>query len=263
MSSTANTYDPNEAYRKTQSQIYRLQETILDSSKEAKKKYPKDIDNKPESSNTGLLEVNSFPVLQDNDKRYKSKPRVVQWLTYYEGPSESTGKSLPFPYDVVQRTQPFLPPFLPALPATFINKIISIRVPCEEIDKLLQNKSSRLENLELWGSDIYTDDSDPLLMLLHMGVFHGDPKNVKRTPANLKAPDFVVGSFEESKNKKYDVITDLLMLDTLESYHGCNRYGVTSRDWAEKTPHDGLSCGVYKLEFRVRDETIDSERWYK
>jgi hypothetical protein len=126
----------------------------------------------------------------------------------------------------------------------------------------------------LWGTGIYTDDSDPLAAAMHSGfiasvyppgvdeallekVIHEQNSQIEGSPAPEK-PQPV----DENK----DLHITLVVLPQLEQYCETARFGVKSRSWPDapaepnpsspsaspadnKTPHDGVSFMVLKTEF--------------
>lgn len=65
-------------------------------------------------------------------------------------------------------------PMIPPLPQEYINSIIEVKIPFRYIVEFKQDYSNELVSRELWGgaSGVYTDDSDILQVLLHMGFFN-------------------------------------------------------------------------------------------
>ena len=121
----------------------------------------------------------------------------------------------------------------------------------------------------LWGSGIYTDDSDPLAAAMHSGfitsvhpagideallerVIEEQNPRIEGSTAPEKPKDI-----EEGK----DLHITLVVLPQLEQYADSVRFGIKSRTWPEesstqpegtsanKTPHDGVSFMVLKVEF--------------
>ena len=113
----------------------------------------------------------------------------------------------------------------------------------------------------LWGSGIYTDDSDPVAAAMHSGFI---------TSAHLN--DGVSDKWIEGQNPKIeglaapekpipvpegkDLQITLVVLPQLESYTDSVRFGIKSRSWppsvedkARSTPHDGVSFMILKTEF--------------
>ncbi|KAG0670882.1 hypothetical protein C6P45_001647 [Maudiozyma exigua] len=294
---TRPTTDPNETYRKTQSQIYSLQETILDSTRKAnlttqvnipenKKKVP--IEAYPDPKLKGDLQLpimDSLPILNYTANKYKKEPELIGEIEYVsektgkfikygedgslENSNEGSGDSniivpaveLPYPYNFEQYYTPNC--FLPSFNTENINTLVKIKIDASEINKFLAGDSKRLENRELWGTDIYTDDSDPLLALKHVGFFEtkteGQPR--KRTPGNIHNQDNVIdGEFVSSES---GLEVTVLLLDYLQSYFGLNRYGIVARSWLDSVPHDGLSFGIYEIKIINLKEEVNISSWNK
>lgn len=75
--------------------------------------------------------------------------------------------------------------------------------------------SKLIDQRALWGTDVYTDDSDLLAVLKHLGY---------------------------SFSKHNDVCVKILLLPPLKQYKGCLRNDISSRNWTTK--HDGISYMV-------------------
>ncbi|KIY00300.1 uncharacterized protein Z520_03985 [Fonsecaea multimorphosa CBS 102226] len=129
----------------------------------------------------------------------------------------------------------------------------------------LQQKERNLIGCEqyLWGSGIYTDDSDPVAAAMHSGFIQS--AHIEDTLLNrlideqnpriegLPAPDKPV-PVPEGK----DLHITLVVLPQLESYADSVRFGIKSRSWPEpsaetlaehQAPHDGVSFMVLKTQF--------------
>ncbi len=152
------------------------------------------------------------------------------------------------------------PNLLPAFTgAAKLNCTYTVRVP-----KLyLQQRERRLicKEAYLWGTGIYTDDSDVVAAAMHSGFI----KSVAPETADQVLLDRVVNEqnakieglanvpekpFEPEAGR--DAIIQLLVLPTLEHYAGSSRFGVCSRTWPEsgtKTQHDGVSFAILKVDF--------------
>lgn len=269
--------DPNEAYRQTQSQIYRLQETILNSSRnrpssEGRKEQGEDHAEKQEyghykteENQSSVLKKHSFidrsvtvdsnPALNYVDVNYSSQRRHLGTLYYH---LQGTGsfdensletEELSFPYDSISTSVP--PPFLPLFTNNEINCLLTIKLSYEDIQTALGTTTvnHRVQNNEVWGTEIYTDDSDILLVLRHCGVIPS-ANSKTRTPANISNCDQVSGVFPPG-NAPYDLSVDILLLPPLQKYTSTERHGIHSREW--DTWHDGLSFGVYSVVVTPRD----------
>ncbi|QLL33281.1 hypothetical protein HG536_0E01920 [Torulaspora globosa] len=273
-------YDLNEEYRRTQSQIYGLQETILNSAKNAsgsgKLKSAADTlrqrFNEPEHTSVGCDKV-----LQCVKNKYGPAPsRVLATLEYH--PYHSGGplrKELPaVPAEIQSSFSLAMPrPFLPGFSEEHINQLVTIQVSYEDLrDSYRGTDSPRAQNNEIWGCNIYTDDSDPLLVLRHCGLSISDYNGAHRTPANAENSDNVQGTVPP-EGTPFDLEVDILLLPTLQSYPGVKQFGVTSRAWGidTPTPHDGLSYGIYAIRITSRDtstrnidpqhQRVDTSHW--
>lgn len=121
----------------------------------------------------------------------------------------------------------------------------------------------------LWGSGIYTDDSDPLAAAMHSGFITsvhpaGIDEALLERVIEEQNPK-IEGSPAPEKPKKVeegkDLHITLVVLPQLEHYTDSVRFGIKSRPWpdepsmpsdgasANKTPHDGVSFMVLKAEF--------------
>ena len=140
-----------------------------------------------------------------------------------------------------------------------VNCTYTVRVP-----KLwLQERERRLicKEAYLWGSGIYSDDSDVVAAAMHSGFIRAvAPETVdqvlldrvvKEQNAKIEGLVNVPEKPIEPEAGKDAVIT-LLVLPTLERYAGSSRFGICSRTWPEpgtKTEHDGVSFAVLKVEY--------------
>ena len=113
----------------------------------------------------------------------------------------------------------------------------------------------------LWGSGIYTDDSDPVAAAIHSGFIKGAwddgvaadllEEIIKEQNPTIDVADNVPSSPEIPPTDK-DLHITMLVLPRLEKYGSSVRYGQKSRTWPEKehdAPHDGVSFMVLKCEW--------------
>lgn len=94
-----------------------------------------------------------------------------------------------------------------------------------------------LRRRKVWGTDIYTDDSDTLAMALHSGWLR------------LSAAENASKAEDE---KTQTLLVKLLVAPPLIRYQGSTRQGIRSRSWGNS--HDSVSLmviGINKLETRV------------
>ncbi|KAK9460766.1 histone deacetylation protein Rxt3-domain-containing protein, partial [Lipomyces oligophaga] len=125
-------------------------------------------------------------------------------------------------------------PFLPRLP-TKINSTIQIRIPRQF---LLRHANPHIGRREVWGTDIYTDDSDIVAALYHTGYL-----------AKLFEPDV------DDVVTKGDCLATIRLLPLLERYQGSCRNGMNSRSWI--IPHDGISYSIEGVEFVEKGKAQD------
>jgi hypothetical protein len=85
---------------------------------------------------------------------------------------------------------------------------------------------------KIWGSMVYTDDSDPLLAAVHTGALQLYPTSIVPT--------------KTSSEKPLRLKMSLRVLPKLINYQGTPRSGVDSRSWGNS--HDGVSLYVEKVE---------------
>lgn len=128
----------------------------------------------------------------------------------------------------------------------------------------LQDRERRLicSTRNLWGTGIYTDDSDPLAAAMHMGWIkpsfntNVDETLLKRIVHNQNPKVDVAKEFKAPAQpielpKGRDLKITLVVMPQLERYEETSRFGVQSRAWpesSEHTPHDGISYSILKVE---------------
>jgi hypothetical protein len=116
----------------------------------------------------------------------------------------------------------------------------------------------------LWGTDVYTDDSDVLAAAIHSGWLQGafaedigelglsillgdsctlPPIDEEITERPVSGPSIVPEGME--------LHVTILILPTLERYASSIRYGVKSREWGgeKKGGHDGLSFMILSVKW--------------
>lgn len=111
----------------------------------------------------------------------------------------------------------------------------------------------------LWGTEIYTDDSDVIAAAVHSGWLKGDFGDFNDDLQGLgdHAPeqegDEEVMFLSERPLKPvtvpdvHDAHITLLVLPPLEAYVGSNQNHIWSREWKQK--HDGMSYMIHSIEF--------------
>jgi Histone deacetylation protein Rxt3 len=124
----------------------------------------------------------------------------------------------------------------------------------------------------LWGSGIYSDDSDPVAAAIHSGFVKGAwsewvdtallEQVIKEQNPNIDVKENVPGSPIEPLDGK-DLHITLLVLPQLEKYVESVRYGMKSRTWPEEAkdaPHDGVSFMVLNCEWVDEGSARGQER---
>ncbi|KAI3406747.2 hypothetical protein KGF56_000352 [Candida oxycetoniae] len=172
-------------------------------------------------------------------------------------------------------------PCIPPLPLEYINSIIEVIIPFRHIIEFKQDFRNEIvsKERELWGgtSGIYTDDSDILHVLLHMGLFNDSVDlsqwNKTWTREDIIKPRYVMHSdnddgstSEEAKEKEQvdddvygDLSVEILLLPPLPQYIGYFQNGINARSWnvakhndAKQQEHSGLSYVVYNIRWLRR-----------
>jgi hypothetical protein len=114
---------------------------------------------------------------------------------------------------------------------------------------------------QLWGTEVYTDDSDVVAAAVHSGWIKGDfgdfnqdlEQIVGNTPVREgdgDGPPLELKTRPERPVKVpegYDAHITLLILPPLESYTATNQHHVWSREWKKK--HDGMSYMIHSIKF--------------
>jgi phosphoribosyl-ATP pyrophosphohydrolase len=122
----------------------------------------------------------------------------------------------------------------------------------------------------LWGSGIYTDDSDPVAAAMHSGFIKSvNPPGIDEALLERLIEEqtpIIDGSLAPDKpqliEEGRDLHITLVVLPQLECYVDSVRFGLKSRRWPsvedatnssssnmDRTPHDGVSFMVLKAEF--------------
>ncbi|KIV98205.1 hypothetical protein, variant [Exophiala mesophila] len=139
----------------------------------------------------------------------------------------------------------------------------------------LKERERRLIGAEryLWGSGIYTDDSDPIAAAMHSGFITAVPPSgvdevlldqiIREQNSKIEGGSAPEKPAPVPENK--DLHITLVVLPALERYAESARFGIKSRSWPDescgsetKTPHDGVSFMVLKTEFL--EDGIESQR---
>ncbi|KAF1804086.1 histone deacetylation protein Rxt3-domain-containing protein [Mucor lusitanicus] len=141
-----------------------------------------------------------------------------------------------------------------------VNGLMEIRVPA----RFLTFENVKVKKRALWGTDIYTDDSDIVAMAIHSGKYQPhfiEPTIEPTDPFALAVAGKQKESIEAARRlalsgKKYtqhdqhwipdhDLKVTVRVLPTLQSYASSIRHRLRSREWGK---HDGMSLFVNKVE---------------
>ncbi|KAL9115156.1 MAG: hypothetical protein Q9227_000950 [Pyrenula ochraceoflavens] len=143
-----------------------------------------------------------------------------------------------------------------------LNCTYTIRVSREWLRRDIQEAICRRRFL--WGSGVYTDDSDPIAAAIHSGFLKAtwpdgvDPELLENIIQEQNPTiDFAenVPTSPMTLPPYMDLHITLLVLPTLEGYESTSRFGIKSRNWPEEengARHDGVSFAV--LNCKLVDE---------
>lgn len=146
------------------------------------------------------------------------------------------------------------------------NCTFTVRVPRDYLAPT-EPGSDRVSSLEvicrqpqLWGTEIYTDDSDAVAAAVHSGWIKGDFGEYNQDLHEICDNDSERDNDEEvpqslqSRPQRpikvpagHDVHITLLILPPLQSYGATNQHHILSRDWKEA--HDGMSYMIHGIDF--------------
>nr|POE96469.1 transcriptional regulatory protein rxt3 [Quercus suber] len=118
---------------------------------------------------------------------------------------------------------------------------------------------------QLWGTDVYTDDSDVLAAAVHSGWIRGDFGELDQDLQDLFPPNEAASSSDAPASltllsqrpeiprrvpADHDVHITLLILPPLQSYVGTMQNHIRSREWGKQDQgHDGMSFMIHQIEF--------------
>ncbi|CAZ82593.1 unnamed protein product [Tuber melanosporum] len=207
----------------------------------------------PQRVKTSLL-IDSSKVLAS----LASKPRQYLGSTIYQ--------PTPTPKQGLSVTQPLLPRF-----EGRENCIFQVRIPRRFLSAEQRRDVHRRRCV--WGTEVYTDDSDVLGVLVHLGkvpgvlpegatpdlvaetgcrktTSRGDITNMLSTipsPVRKKGKGAHAADEGPTIQPGKDLIVNLLILPTLQKYTGSVRNALKSRSW--NTIHDGMSYSIWDMEW--------------
>lgn len=160
-------------------------------------------------------------------------------------------------------------PVLPPLTDAYINSFVDVKIPYKHIKQFLeQREEGQIEKRrELWGGagGVYTDDSNILSVLCHVGLFN-DALNLTDCNSAWTSTDLVKPlkvHTDIDGVELLDLSVTLLLLPTLKEYHGFWRNGINSRSWTGDSLHDGLSFGIYSVKWETYVAGLDERNLSK
>lgn len=181
-------------------------------------------------------------------------PPRVPTTSIYAVPSGSLGSSDKFGYTM--KPEP-IPKFEEDKAA---NCTFTVRVPRVYLTPEKREEITRRRHL--WGSEVYTDDSDPIAVAIHQGWLRGEwPADVDETLLDIAGtatgvqPEMEIPAVMTEPlptgpivpPKDLDAHFTLLLLPPLEKYTASVRNGLRSRNWGAN--HDGVSFMLLKIEW--------------
>ncbi|KAK5097055.1 hypothetical protein LTS08_007075 [Lithohypha guttulata] len=129
----------------------------------------------------------------------------------------------------------------------------------------LQQRERRIicASRNLWGTGLYTDDTDPVTAAMHMGwikpAFHNVDETLLKKIVHDQNPKIEISKdlkppaqpLEIPKGR--DLKITCVVMPLLDHYEETSRFGVRSRAWPEgltetTAPHDGVSFAILKVE---------------
>lgn len=201
--------------------------------------------------------------------RVKDKPRTHLGYAFYDATlrphrrskcldamSESGFASTPRP----------LPDFTENENCTFTVKVHRVHLSPVSREEITSRKA-------VWGTDVYSDDSDIIAACIHQGWFRGrwhedvdvsllgldktNPNNIE-TDVVADGPDEMISSLPANGPgpvpSNRDLEVEILVLPALEKYASSTRFGIKSREWGGRhhgstSIHDGLSFMIRNIKW--------------
>lgn len=158
------------------------------------------------------------------------------------------------------------------------NCTLTVRVPRVYLEPLSREEITARRSV--WGTDIYTDDTDVVAACIHSGWIRGEwsddvdisvldlviddagEDNTTATKVTSKNGDITLtapparGPMLPPPSK--DLHVTILVLPALEKYSSTTRWGIRSRAWANT--HDGLSFQIMSVKFVSGVDTAKETR---
>ncbi|KAI7357033.1 hypothetical protein KC354_g10198 [Hortaea werneckii] len=161
------------------------------------------------------------------------------------------------------------------------NCTYTVRVPRDILtssrDATANGETSTFEAIckqgHIWGTEVYTDDSDVVAAAVHSGWIQGDfgeqnedlkalcddvsdsgEQQQQQQPDNPSEPPSPLTLSERPRHPAKippshpDLHITLLLLPPLQSYPSTTQHHIRSKSWRQ-TPHDGMSFLIHRIEF--------------
>lgn len=177
-------------------------------------------------------------------------PRRHLGSTLYSPNLESTISSASYDTEIPSASAPYTIPRCEGKE----NCTLTVRIPRFYLSK--EEREQVCLRRAVWGTDIYSDDSDPLAAAIHAGWIRGEwgdgvdfsmlELNPTGTEPDPKQTVFTIppaSPMLPAQGK--DLHLTLLILPTLQKYASRVAHGVKSRAWGDD--HDGLSFRIEKM----------------
>ena len=147
------------------------------------------------------------------------------------------------------------------------NCTLTIRIPRFYLSK--DEREQVCLRRAVWGTDVYTDDTDPLAAVIHAGWVRGDwgdsidaamlDLNIVNDTTDKEQTEFTAPpSSPMLPRAGKDLHVTILILPTLENYASRVSHGIKSRPWG--TDHDGLSYRIEKIAWVEEKASRGEER---
>ncbi|KAF2839567.1 Rxt3-domain-containing protein, partial [Patellaria atrata CBS 101060] len=148
------------------------------------------------------------------------------------------------------------------------NCTFTIRVPRYFLTREQREQICTARNV--WGTEVYTDDSDPLAAAIHDGWIRGewdeeDEKvlvDVELQGSQEPEMPEILGSRPTSgpvvPPLEMDLHITILILPALEQYGSTVQHGIKSRSWPSN--HDGMSFKIHQLQWVDEGNSRGEER---
>ncbi|EGV66596.1 hypothetical protein PSN45_002789 [Yamadazyma tenuis] len=159
-------------------------------------------------------------------------------------------------------------PMIPPLPMDYINYLLEVKIPSRFVKSFVQGLETGdvANKREIWGGKhgIYTDDSNILTMLAHLGFFEENGKldltgwNPKWSPSDVIFP-----RINQENHIKGDLSVTLMLLPTLSEYKSVYAHGINTRTWNKLNKHSGLSMAVYNIKWEIDGSYLRDKSFFK